>query len=61
MRKGDEMSDKKPHVYLGFKDSKLITIIISRNSNRETAIDCDYYIDQPKDVKKQIEAWLSQL
>jgi hypothetical protein len=55
------MSEKKPHVYLGFKNGKLQTVVISRNADRETAIDCDYYIDEPQDAKKQIETWLSQL
>ncbi len=55
------LSDKKPHVYLGFKNAKLETIVISRNANRESAIDCDYYIDEPQDAKKQIERWLSEL
>ena len=55
------LSDKKPHVYLGFKNAKLETIVISRNADRESAIDCDYYIDEPQDAKKQIELWLSEL
>ena len=55
------MSDKKPHVYLGFKNGKLDTIIISRISDRESSIDCDYYIDEPQDARQQIEKWLSEL
>ena len=52
---------EKQHVYLGFKNGKLNTIIISRVAERESAIDCDYYIDEPQDAKQQIEKWLSEL
>ena len=55
------MTEKKPCVYLGFKNAKLQTIIISRLEERESAIDCDYYIDEPEDARKQIEKWLSEL
>jgi len=48
------------HVYFGFKNGKLETVILSRNSDRESAIDCDYYIDEPQDVEKQIEEWKKQ-
>jgi len=56
-----KLEKKKAYVYLGFKEGKLITILISTNSDRETAIDCDYYVDEPQDAKKQIETWLSKL
>jgi len=48
------------HVYFGFKNGRLETVILSRNSDRETAIDCDYYIDEPQDAEKQIEEWKKQ-
>jgi len=48
------------HVYFGFKNGKLETVILSRNSDRESAIDCDYYVDEPQDAETQIEEWKKQ-
>lgn len=45
------------HVSFGFKDGKLVTVILSKNKDRESAIDCDYYIENPQDAEKQIEKW----
>jgi len=48
------------HVYFGFTNGKLETVILSRNSDRVTAMDCDYYIDEPQDAETQIEEWKKQ-
>jgi len=36
----------------------LTTVIISNSDYVEDAIDCDYFIDQPQEPKKQVKAWL---
>jgi hypothetical protein len=47
----------KIHTFFGFKNGKVQTIILSTNPEQESAIDCDYYIPEPKDAEKQIEEW----
>jgi hypothetical protein len=48
---------KNIHVFFGFKNGKLHTIMLSKSEEQETAIDCDYYIPDPQDAEKQIEEW----
>lgn len=46
------------HVHLGFRDRKLKTIVLSTEEDTERALDCDYYIDHPKEPDKQVEEWV---
>ena len=51
----------KKYNYFGFRHGKLITVIVSNMSNVEDAIDCNYYVADPQDIKKQIEKWKNVL
>ena len=50
--KGDKM-----HVFFGFKNRRLVTVVHSLYAETEDAIDCDYYITDPQDAEKQIAEW----
>jgi len=45
------------HIFLGFKNQKLVTVTYSVLDEVEDAIDCDYYITDPQDAEKQIAEW----
>ncbi len=51
---------KKMHIFFGFKNGKLVTIIQSVEDEVENAIDMDYYIADPQDSEKQIVEWKQQ-
>lgn len=46
--------------FLGFKNGKLVTVVISEYDEVENAIDADYYVDHPQDPEKQVDTWLKQ-
>jgi len=50
----------KTHIYFGFRHGELTTVILSTIDNVDDAIDCNYYIDKPRDAKKQVEKWLKE-
>ena len=45
------------HVFLGFKDRKLVTVIYSLKDEAENAIDMDSYIADPQEAEKQVSQW----
>jgi len=47
----------KIHTYLGFKDGKLVSVLQSVDDDVKKAVNCTYYITEPQEVEKQIEAW----
>lgn len=48
------------YVYLGFRNGKLQTVILSNSQlSVEDAMDCDYWVDKPQEAKKQVETWLA--
>ena len=51
------------NTFLGFKNQKLETIILSIHDEEEAAIDCDYYIEveDPHRAKTNLEQWLKDL
>ncbi len=49
------------HVFLGFKHGELVTVILSKEAEKEDAIDCNYFICEPQEAKKQIEQWLKEI
>lgn len=48
------------HVFLGFRNGELVTVIYSVVDEVENAIDMDYYIADPQDAEKQIAEWKQQ-
>ena len=46
------------HIFLGFRNGKLQTVVISNSNEVEDAIDCDYFTDHPQEPKKQVVTWL---
>jgi len=46
------------HYFLGFKNGKLVTVVISEYDEVENAVDVDYYVDKPQDPEKQLSEWL---
>lgn len=52
---GKRMS--KIRTYFGFKNGKLVSVLHSVNGNVKKAVDCTYYISEPREVEKQIEIW----
>lgn len=53
----------KYNAFLGYKNRKLVTIILSKAEEEEAAIDCDRYVkvDEAVHVKKNLEQWLKDL
>ena len=49
------------HIFFGFRNGKLITIIQSAEDEVENAIDVDYYVAEPQDAEKQISEWKQQI
>ncbi len=47
----------KIHTYLGFKKGKLVSVLQTVDEDVKEAVNCTYYIAEPKDVEKQIEDW----
>lgn len=54
-------SKKKLHIYFGFKNQKLVTIIYSLSAEAKEAVACDYYITNNIDAEKQIAEWKKRL
>ena len=48
------------HTYFGFKDGKLVSVLQTVNDDVKEAVDCTYYITDPKEVEKQIKKWKRQ-
>ena len=48
---------RRIHTYFGFKRGKLVSVLQSVNDDVKEAVNCTYYIAEPKDVEKQIEKW----
>jgi len=53
----------KPNAFLGFKNQKLVTIILSKAEEEEEAIDCDRYVkvEEEGHIKTNLEQWLKDL
>ena len=51
----------KYNVFFGFRNGKLITVVLSTQNEYDDAVDCDYHIDEPQEAKKQVEEWLRTL
>ncbi len=49
------------HVHFGFKNQKLVTVIYTLERDRESGIDCDYYVDDPEEAEKQIAEWKARV
>jgi len=47
----------KIRTYFGFKNGKLVSVLLTINDDIEKAVDCAYYITEPQEVEKQIEKW----
>jgi hypothetical protein len=47
----------KIHTYFGFKNGKLVSVLQSVNGDVKKAVNCTYYITEPREVEKQIEKW----
>ena len=45
------------HVYLGFKDQKLVTVVYSVLDEIESAIDMDSYVADPQEAEMQFARW----
>ena len=45
------------HVFLGFRNGKLVTVIHSIVEEAENAIDMDYYVTDPQEAEKQVSQW----
>lgn len=43
--------------FFGFRNGKLITVVLSTVEGYEDAIDVDYVIEDPENAERQIEAW----
>ena len=56
----ETLMNMKYSMFLGFKNGKLETIILSKCEEREDAIDCDYYIEveDPHNAEKNLRQWL---
>jgi len=52
--KGENM---KLYTYFGYRHGKLTTVVTSIMDDGEDAINCNYYIAEPRDAEKQIEEW----
>ena len=48
------------YTYFGFRHGKLVSVIQSTFDDVETAINCNYYVEEVQDVKKQIEQWKAE-
>ena len=47
----------KIHTSFGYRHGKLTTVILSIIEPVETAIDCNYIVEDPKEAEKQIAEW----
>jgi hypothetical protein len=47
----------KMHTFFGFKDGKLVSVLHTLDENVTNAVDCTYFIGEPRDGDKQIEQW----
>jgi len=47
----------KIHTYFGFKNGKLVSVLQSVNDDVKKAVNCTYYITEPREAEKQIENW----
>ena len=45
------------HVFLGFRNGKLATVIYSALEDVENAIDMDSYVTDPQEAEKQVSQW----
>ena len=43
------------NTFLGFKNGKLVSVVISIMDNYNDAVDCDYHSDNPENAEKQIK------
>ena len=48
----------KTVAFFGFKNGQLATVVISKMDNYEDAVNCDYYVNNPRNAKKQIQEWI---
>lgn len=51
----------RTNTFLGFKNGKLVTVIISIMDNHNDAVDCTRYVKNPQNNNKQIEEWKKEL
>jgi len=54
------MTEPKLFVYFGFKNGKLVSIIQSTEDNVKAAVDCNYFVADPREAEKQIDLWLKK-
>jgi hypothetical protein len=47
----------KIFTYFGFKDGKLVSVLQTLNGNVKEALDCNYYVEEPREVEQQIKNW----
>lgn len=50
----------KYYLFIGFKNRKAETLILSKSDNETDAFDCDYFVmvDEPENIKKNVSQWL---
>ncbi len=48
---------RKMHTFFGFKDGKLVSVLHTLDNDVIEAVDCNYFISEPRNVDKQIEQW----
>jgi hypothetical protein len=52
----------KSKLFIGFKNGKVETMIVTRSQDYETAVDCDYYHEASEGTEKQqLEEWIKSL
>ena len=47
----------KINTYFGFKNGKLVSVLQSVNGDVKEAVNCTYFISNPKEVKRQMQNW----
>jgi hypothetical protein len=47
----------KIYTYFGFQNGKLVSVLQTLNGNVKEALDCNYYVKEPREVEQQIENW----
>lgn len=50
------------NLFIGFKDQKAVTLILSKAGNEKDAFDCDYFVvvDDVENIKKNVLMWLEK-
>jgi hypothetical protein len=55
--KEGEKTNMRTNTFLVFRNGKLVSVVTTTMDNYNDAVDCDRYLKNPENAKKQIKEW----